>query len=274
MREVDWSRMKAQELRELAAEDAVVILPIAAIEQHGPHLPVMTDTRIGYEVAMRAAQRAYAQRPTVVAPVVWSGLSEHHMAFGGTLTLSHATFRAVVRDLVDAIIRAGFRDILISNSHGGNIIAMQQILDEIAPQVDATLVATTYAMEAAVEMAKPLEDQSGVMHAGEAETSMMLACEPDLVDTSDLAALRTDMEGGGPGFLKAGKNSYRWRPLAHATGNGVIGVPEKATAEKGEALLDIAAQALADIITDPASWAPADDLRGAGTGGVPFADKD
>jgi len=102
-------------------------------QQHGPHLPVMTDTRLGQEIAFRAARKAYAKRPVVVTPVVWSGLSEHHMTFGGTLTLSHDTFRRVIRDLIDAITRHGFRDILISNSHGGNIIAMQQILDELAP---------------------------------------------------------------------------------------------------------------------------------------------
>ena len=128
MVEVEWSRMKAHELRALADENAVVILPIASIEQHGPHLPTMTDTRLGHEVVVRAARKAYDRRPTVVAPVVWSGLSEHHMSFGGTLTISHATFRALIRDLIETLIRLGFRDILVSNSQGGNIIAMQQIL--------------------------------------------------------------------------------------------------------------------------------------------------
>ena len=267
MVEVEWARLKAHELRALADREACVILPIASIEQHGPHLPVMTDTRLGHEVAVRAARVAYPLRPTVVTPVVWSGLSEHHMAFGGTLILSHATFRAVLRDLIQALTRHGFRDVLISNSHGGNIVAMQQIADELATALPANIVATTYVSEAALAFARILEDQAGVQHACEAETSMMLAVEPDLVDTSDLAALATER---GAGFLAAGKASYRWRPFQHMTANGVSGVPTRATAEKGEKLLDAAAGALAALIADPDTWEPAGDLRGNATGGVPF----
>jgi creatinine amidohydrolase len=228
----------------------------------------MTDTRLGYEVNIRAARKAYATRPVVVAPVVWSGLSEHHMPFGGTLTLSHATFRAVLRDLIDALIRHGFHDILISNSHGGNVVAMQQICDELSPGLNATLVGTTYVTEAGEDLSRHLQDQPGVMHAGEAETSMMMAVEPDLVDTADLATLVDGMDGGG--FLKAGKAAYRWRPFAHLTGNGMAGNPARATAAKGEAMLEAGAAALAALILDPATWAAPGDRRGEGTQGVPF----
>ncbi|MEC7257339.1 MAG: creatininase family protein [Pseudomonadota bacterium] len=269
MNEVDWSRLKAHELRALAERNAVVILPIASIEQHGPHLPVMTDTRLGYEVAVRAARLACDTRPVVVTPVVWSGLSEHHMPYGGTLTLSHATFRAVLADLIDSLVRHGFRDILISNSHGGNIIAMQQICDELSSQVDATLVAVTYPSEAAAEIGEILEDQPGLAHACEGETAMMMAVEPDLVDTSDLGSLANDASEG-PTFLRAGRSAYRWRPFVHMTGNGVAGDPARATAEKGERLFEVSAEALARLIRDPATWAPAKDLREGGTGGVPF----
>lgn len=270
MIEVDWARLKAHELRALANENAVVILPIASIEQHGPHLPVMTDTRLGQEIAHRAACKAYDTRPVVVTPVVWSGLSEHHMPFGGTLILSHDTFRRVVRDLINAITRQGFRDILISNSHGGNIIAMQQILDELAPSSDATLVATTYVSEAGEELSQLLEDQPGVMHAGEAETSMMMVCEPDLVDDSDLAGLASPMDGKK--FLQAGKGSYRWRPFAHVTHNGLAGNPARANIDKGERLLEAAAEAVARLICDPETWAVPNDQRLKATGGVPFRD--
>jgi creatinine amidohydrolase len=94
-------------------------------------------------------------------------------------------------------------------------------------------------------------------------------CEPDLVDTGDLAALATP-EGNGPDFLQAGRSSYRWRPFASATANGVAGNPARSSVDKGERLLEIGAQALADLITDPATWAAPQDLRGDETGGVPF----
>lgn len=270
--ETSWARLKAHELRDLAQKDAVVILPVASIEQHGPHLPVMTDTRIGEEMARRAAEKAWPKRPTIWTPVMWAGLSEHHMDFGGTLTLTPATFRAVVIDLIDAITRAGFRHILMSNSHGGNIIPCQQILDEISPKIDATVVFATYAMEAGEAFGAPLEDQPNIMHACEAETSMMMVCAPDTVDDSDLAAHNAPY-GNGPDFLRAGRSAYRWRPLSHATHNGVLGMPEKSTPEKGEQLLEIGSQALADLITDPDTWADVQDLRGEGTGCVPFGDR-
>ena len=268
MIEVDWARLKAHELRKLADDNAIVILPIASMEQHGPHLPVMTDTRLGQEIAHRAARKAYSHRAVVVAPVVWSGLSEHHMPFGGTLTLSHDTFRRVVRDLIEAITRQGFKDILISNSHGGNIIAMQQILDELAPTSKATLVATTYVMEAGADLSRYLEDQPSVMHAGEAETSMMLVCQPDLVDMSNISKLASPE--GGKNFLSAGQSSYRWRPFAHMTENGLAGNPARSNAAKGEKMLEAGAKALTKLIIDPETWADHRDLRLTETGGVPF----
>jgi len=267
MPETSWARLKAQDLRRLAEDGAVVIVPVASIEQHGPHLPVMTDTRLGHEVAVRAARKAQPQRPTVVTPVVWSGLSEHHMPFGGTLTLSHDTFRAVLRDLIVSLTRHGFRDVLIANSHGGNIVATQQIADEFAGQLGATIVATTYVAEAGQAIGDLLEDQDSVQHACEAETAMMMAVEPDLVDASDLAALGTQR---GAGFLKAGHGSYRWRPFAHITANGVSGIPEKATSDKGEKLLEVASDALARLITDPETWAPPQDKRADMLAGVAF----
>lgn len=270
MPETDWARLKAHELRRLAEDNAVVILPVASIEQHGPHLPTMTDTRLGYEIAHRAARIAWGTRPVVVAPVVWSGLSEHHMPFGGTLTVSHATFRAILTDLIDSLVRLGFHDIVISNSHGGNIVACQQIIDELAPQVDATLIFVTYPMEAAGAYGEILEDQDQIMHAGEGETSMMMACEGDLVDTSGLADIAQMGRDSGASFLKAGKTGYRWRPFTQMTANGLAGNPARSSADKGERLLQAGAEAVAALITDPATWEAPRDLRGAGTQGVDF----
>ena len=269
MHEVEWARLKAHELRALAAGDTVVILPVASIEQHGPHLPVMTDTRLGHEVAVRTARKAYARQATIAAPVVWHGLSEHHMPFGGTLTLDHDTFFAVLRCLVHSLKRHGFEKILISNSHGGNIVAMQTAAERLAMEFGITVVATTYVTEAAAAIAEHLDNQPHIMHAGEGETAMMLALEPDLVDTRDLAALATERTG----FLAAGNASFRWRSFTHTTGNGVSGDPANADAAQGEAILEAAATALADMIVDPETWAPMRDLRGAGTRDVPFRDR-
>ena len=254
MSEVSWERLKAHELRALAAQNAAVIVPLASIEQHGPHLPTMTDTRIGREVAFRAAHKAYATRPVLVTPVVWSGLSEHHMTFGGTITLTPATFHALVHDIVASLVRLGFRDVLLSNSHGGNHIAMQHAAESLAMELDAQIVATTYVFEAAEEIAALLEDQGGIQHACEGETAMMLALEPALVDAANLSGI--SVPGKGP-HVRAGRTSYRWRPFAAVTPNGLIGDPARATPEKGEALLEAASDAIAALLTDAAIWKPA-----------------
>jgi len=267
MTEVDWARLKAHELRALASSNAAVILPLAAIEQHGPHLPTMTDTRLGHEIAIRAARRAFRVRPTVVTPVVWCGLSEHHMPYGGTLQVSHSTFRAILRDLIEALIRNGFRDVLISNSHGGNENAMRQIVDELTVDLPVSLVATTYASEAGAAFNTVLEDQPILGHACEAETSMMMAVEPSLIDTSDLAGVATEMR---PDLWQIGQAAYRWRSMTHGTGNGVSGNPIRATSGKGERLLEIAADALAALIVDPKTWENDVDKRSQETGGIPF----
>ena len=132
---------------------------------------------------------------------------------------------------------------------------------------DVTVVAATYWLEAASRLAPILDEQSTVLHAGEAETSMMLHLTPELVDDSDLASLKTEADLS---FLAVGEGSYRWRDLTAVTPNGVLGDPSTASATKGELLLEAASDAIADLITSADTWAPPPDLRGPETGGVSF----
>ena len=112
---MEWANLKAHELRALAADDAVVIAPVAAMEQHGPHLPVQVDSRLATEVSHRAARKSHSEQPTVVLPVVWAGLSEHHMPFGGTITLDYDTLLSLFRCIVNSVQRHGFNKVLILN---------------------------------------------------------------------------------------------------------------------------------------------------------------
>ena len=97
MSEIDWSRLKASEIKALAQRNAVVIVPIGATEQHGPHLPSMVDWRCVHEVSHRAARIMEKSVPVVVAPTIPDGMSEHHMSLNGTITLDYATMYAVIR---------------------------------------------------------------------------------------------------------------------------------------------------------------------------------
>ena len=257
--EYEWARLRADELCKYAQDDTVVILPVAALEQHGPHLPVMVDSRLAEEVSKRTASLGRAKGiPIITLPVVWHGLSEHHMPFGGTVTLTSNTFFLVVRDLIKSISRHGFSKFLILNGHGGNITAAEVCAQDISMELSLPIVAATYWLEAADRFAKILETQTNVMHACEAETSMMMALEPNLVVDSLLNEAKGPMKLD---FLNAGKGSYRWRSLTHVTSNGVIGDPSHSSSAKGEQLLREASQAIFELICDPETFKVQSELQ-------------
>ena len=257
--EYEWARLRADELCKYAQDDTVVILPVAALEQHGPHLPVMVDSRLAEEVSKRTASLGRAKGiPIITLPVVWHGLSEHHMPFGGTVTLTSNTFFLIVRDLIKSISRHGFSKFLILNGHGGNITAAEVCAQDISMELSLPIVAATYWLEAADRFAKILETQTNVMHACEAETSMMMALEPNLVVNSLLNEAKGPMKLD---FLNAGKGSYRWRSLTHVTSNGVIGDPSQSSSAKGEQLLQEASQAIFELICNPETFKLQSELR-------------
>jgi creatinine amidohydrolase len=249
---VDWDRLPAAALRDLAARDAIVLLPVASTEQHGPHLPTGVDVMLCGEVCRRAARELGAKGvPAVVAPVLWPGLAEHHVAFGGTFTLSVATWHAVLEDLCRSILRAGFKRILIVNGHGGNIAALNALNVELTRALAAPIASTTY-FALATGMDAILEDQPGVMHACEAETSMMMALAPDLVDTTRFAEAT-----GAPGDARAGPFGgaiLRWQSFKELTASGVRGDARRASAEKGEKLFEACADGLAAALEDGGPW--------------------
>jgi creatinine amidohydrolase len=252
MTEVLWGNLKAYELRTLAEQDALVIQPVASLEQHGPHLPVQVDVALVSEVALRAAHEIALRAPVVVAPTLWAGLAEHHMSLGGTITLDLATYHAVLRCLCRSIQRQGFRRVCLLNGHGGNVTALANISAELTIELGMPVITATYwsLPETAKAFAGILERQDNVRHACEAETSMMLALRPDLVDRERAAGLEGPMEG-----LGGHDGVYRWRAMAWWTETGVMGVPKAASAEKGEQLLAAAAAVLARALTNPALWA-------------------
>ena len=253
MPDIEWANLKAHELRALAANDAVVIVPVGSIEQHGPHLPVQVDTLLAGEVSTRAALLvAEKGAPIVVTPVIWSGLAEHHMSFGGTITLDFETFFALIRCVVRSIARQGFKRILLLNGHGGNTMALNVIVGELTLELKLPIVTTTYWNLAKEPIAKILEDQKILRHACEAETSMLLALKGDLVDTSILAQSRGPTKPELEEFVSDA--AYRWRSFESRTHTGVVGEPAKASAAKGEKLLAAVAESIAALVTTEELW--------------------
>jgi creatinine amidohydrolase len=171
------------------------------------------------------------------------------MPLGGTFTLDLDTFRAVLSGVAGSIARHGFHRILVLNGHGGNIAALNAAAHELQASAGVALAVATYWQVAEARIAAILERQDGVRHAGEAETSMMLAVRPDLVDGAAMSTADGPSAALGPvGGVQ------RWRPIDHWSGHGVVGAPSAATAEKGERLLTAVAEAVAERLGDPAIW--------------------
>ena len=250
MPEREWRKLRADQLRDLARNDAIVIVPVASLEQHGPHLPVEVDSILGETIAHRAATHIAARGQAVtVLPTVWTGLSEHHMSFGGTITLDFPAFAAVIEGIVRSVQRHGFRRVVLLNAHGGNENALRTIVDDLSPKLKLPLVQFTYWYAAAFPIAKILEKQGGLTHACEAETSMMMAVRPELVAEDRIPAAASNQTEDGPMGI------YRWRDLGSRTETGALGHPEAASAEKGERLLSAIATAVADKLCDKDIWA-------------------
>jgi creatinine amidohydrolase len=258
METVEWARMTAPELKERAEAGALVVLPVASLEQHGPHLPTMVDTRLATEVSLRAATILARTEPVVVLPCQWMGLSEHHFPFGGTISLDVPTFHAVLRSICRSLKADGFRRLFIVNGHGGNTEPLAVSVRELAHEFGMAVAGGTYWLIAAEAITPLLATQTNVRHACEAETSMMLATEPGLVRRGQIEAAARGLAavadgtgtraGDGPGVS-------RFRSFAErAPGTGVIGDPRAASPEKGEALLEAIAARLAAVMADPALW--------------------
>ena len=251
--ETRWRCLRADELTQRARDDAMVIVPVGSLEQHGPHLPVEVDSMLGETVALRTAALIAEKEPVVVLPCIWTGLSEHHMSFGGTITLDFETFFGVIRCVCQSLVRHGFKRIVLLNGHGGNDNALRVACDELSTRLAVPLVQFTYWYAAAEPIARLLETQQELRHACEAETSMMMALRPELVDEDRIKLANVNTTPEVEDIV--GKGVYRWRTLASCSSSGVIGNPSAASAQKGEDLLEAIAHEIANKMTRPDFWA-------------------
>jgi creatinine amidohydrolase len=249
---VMWKELTWEDLNALAAKDAVVVLPVASMEQHGPHLPVGVDTILCEGVCKAAAEIAAGTTPVVVAPTLWCGMAEHHVAFGGTFTFDIPTYRAVLLAFLKSIERAGFRKVAIVNGHGGNMSALNAFLPDFHRETNLKLYTTTYFMLADHLLGQFLDKQNGVLHACEVETSMMMVIAAGTVKQNRLK------DAKGPHFdnprevLAPAWQSFR--SLQDYTENGVIGDATTASAAKGQKCLAACAEALAAKLSDEKVW--------------------
>jgi creatinine amidohydrolase len=247
-----WKELTCEDLNALAAKDAVVVLPVASMEQHGPHLPVGVDTILCEGVCKAAAEIAAKSTPVVVAPTLWCGMAEHHVAFGGTFTFDIPTYRAVLLAFLRSIERGGFRKVAIVNGHGGNMSALNAFLPDLHRETKLKLYATTYFMLADHLLGQFLDKQKGVLHACEVETSMMMVLAAATVKTKRLK------DAKGPHFDNPREVLapawQQFRSLKDYTATGVIGDATTASTAKGEKCIAACAGALAAKLADEKVW--------------------
>jgi creatinine amidohydrolase len=224
---------------------ATVVVAVGSTEQHGPHLPTMTDTRIGDAVAERVARKLGNALQARSVPV---GVSEHHLAFGGTVSIKPDTLKLILRDYTDSLVRCGFRRIVLLPMHGGNFASVKQVIDgarDAYPGVEVTGYADVMGFLAALnsvsaEFGVSVEEAGA--HAGENETSMMMALEPALVVCDRFA----------PGYLgPMGDAEFKIileRGMPALTQSGVLGDPRRASRDKGEIYIERLADFLVEQI--------------------------
>jgi len=237
-----WPRVDALD------RDTPVIIPVAALEQHGHHMPVFTDSMLMGEIVNRAHKELTDQ--TLLVPLMWLGNSHHHMDFPGTVSAEPRLWIDLLGGLVDNFITHGFRRIVVLNGHGGNDVPGRQAMFEIRQRYrqrnDLLLLFATY-----WNLADPTNEISGLrqtemQHAGEWETSMILRLNPELVDNhTDVSEI-----GLGNSFLPA----QRAWIIPDRSEPGHIGDPAAATPEKGEQLLSLFADGVVQMLQRAIGW--------------------
>jgi creatinine amidohydrolase len=245
-----WKQVDA-----LPRESTLLVLPTAAIEQHGHHLPLATDTLINNLLLGKALERVPTELPIYALPVVCYGKSNEHVGFPGTLSVSAQTFLAVVRDLGASIAASGFKKVVLYNTHGGNT----SLVDVLARDLRAEFGLRTFSLfgsPGATFQGVSAQERAYGFHAGEIETAFLLHGAPELVHPEEYTAnyiARVD----APELLKPEGSSanFAWLTKDIAP-SGVMGDPAAATAEKGERWSNEAAARIAEILVAMYNFEP------------------
>jgi creatinine amidohydrolase len=188
--------------------------------------------------------------PVVVAPTLWCGMAEHHMAFGGTFTFDIPTYQAVLGAFLNSIKRHGFKRVFIVNGHGGNIAALNAFLPDFTRETGLKLYSTTYFDMSKNDLGQFLEDQKQVHHACEVESSMMMVVAPDTVKHDRLKEAFGLLNGDPRRAFPAN----RYDSFKELTPSGVVGDARRASKQKGENLLRVCQEGLAATLKNKEMW--------------------
>lgn len=239
-----WADLRAPAFLDLPG-DLVVVLPVGAIEQHGPHLPVSVDRDLVEAVIERALPQLSAEQNVLVLPTLAITKSGEHDRHPGTLSLSAETLLAVLRDIGASLARAGVQRLVMLNGHGGNTAVLDIVARDLRMAHEMIVANCSWFGFAEWQGVMDPAAMAYDLHAGDSETSPMLAAKPDLVDMDLAGDFRPAMQDWERSNRFTGLTGQAARPgwiIDDLNEQGVCGDASAATAEKGKQLLDNAAR--------------------------------
>jgi len=247
-----WWDLTTQDFADIDAERVVAILPVGAIEQHGPHLPVRVDAAINAGIIARAVELMPPDCPALVLPMMPVGKSDEHLAFPGTLTLSHETLARVWFELGESVHRAGIRKMLFFNSHGGQPQLLEIVCRDLRVKFGMFAVSAMWPRLIDMDALFDGNENKHGIHAGQSETSVMLHLHPELVAmdrAENFVPLSVEIERESEILGSGSSVSFGWQ-AQDLHPKGACGDATKATAELGAVTVERAAQRLVALIDE------------------------
>jgi len=250
-----WADLSTRDFASLDMARAIAVLPVAATEQHGPHLPLSVDTDLANGVVAAALPHIAADLPVLLLPTQAVGLSPEHQAYPGTLTLSAHTVISLWTELGASVARAGVKKLVLLNSHGGQV----GVMDIVARDLRARLGMLVYSVNwfnlplgAQVEGQFSAEEHRFGIHAGQIETAMMLALRPERVQMAQAQNFASASQQRAAAFpiLGNGRSAKLGWQMQDYNPAGAVGNAAAATAEQGRTVLDAAGRALAALLAE------------------------
>ena len=252
MRKLDWSELTTAEFAALDPETTIAVWPLAATEQHGPHLPVSTDTAIAEGMIAELRQHLPGDLSILILPIQMIGKSNEHLRFPGTLTLSAETALRAWVEIGECVHRAGLRKLVMVNSHGGNTDLINVVARELRVRFGMLAVSCAWSRFGRPPGLFTDEEQAVGIHAGDIETSLMLHFRPDLVDMTragNFAPATIPISREFDLLRPTGFTAFAWM-AGDLHPAGPAGDASRATAEKGRATAAHAVAAFIRLLRD------------------------
>jgi creatinine amidohydrolase len=250
-----WAELNTRDFEALDPARTVAVLPLGATEQHGPHLPLSVDTVLVDGVLNAALARLTATDPVLVLPTQTVGLSTEHTAFAGTLHLSPQTLIQLWCDIGASVARAGVKKLLMFNAHGGNVGLMDVVARELRAQHGLIVYSSSWynlPLDAEVMSQFSADEHRFGIHAGDIETSMMLALSPASVNMAEAQNFASSSQDRAKHYavLGNGKSAKLGWHIQDYNPQGAAGNASAATAAKGGALVNSAGEQLALLLKE------------------------